>query len=58
MNARRIRYVQLRVENFTFNLLIPGLGGGFTLPPCFSTLPRESLGRHAEPDVIPEITPC
>ncbi|MFQ7901656.1 TadE/TadG family type IV pilus assembly protein [Stutzerimonas degradans] len=53
-----IRYVQLRVENFTFNLLIPGLGGEFTLPPFFSTLPRESLGRHAEPDVIPEITPC
>lgn len=53
-----IRYVQLRVENFTFDPLIPGLNGVFTLPPFQSTLPRESLGRHAEPDVVPEITPC
>ncbi|WP_217474558.1 TadE/TadG family type IV pilus assembly protein [Stutzerimonas stutzeri] len=53
-----IRYVQLRVENFTFTPLIPGLNGVITLPPFFSTLPRESLGRHAEPDVVPEITPC
>jgi len=53
-----IRYVQLRVENFTFDLLIPGLSGVITLPPFSSTLPRESLGRHAEPDAVPEITPC
>ena len=53
-----IRYVQLRVENFTFTPLIPGLNGVITLPPFLSTLPRDSLGRHAEPDVVPEITPC
>lgn len=53
-----IRYVQLRVDNFTFDLLIPGMQGLFTLPPFLSTLPRESLGRHAEPGVSPEITPC
>ncbi|WP_404394443.1 pilus assembly protein [Stutzerimonas chloritidismutans] len=53
-----IRFVQLRVENFTFDSLIPGLSGAITLPPFSSTLPRESLGRHAEPDAVPEITPC
>lgn len=53
-----IRYVQLRVDNFSFDLLIPGMRGVFTLQPFTSTLPRESLGRHAEPDVVPEITPC
>ncbi|MDH4554923.1 pilus assembly protein [Pseudomonas sp. BN417] len=53
-----IRYVQLRVENFSFNLMIPVLGGTITLPVFRSTLPRESLGRHAEEDVLPEITPC
>jgi Flp pilus assembly protein TadG len=53
-----IRYVQLRVENFTFDPLIPGLRGVITLPPFSSTLPRESLGRHAESDAVPEITPC
>jgi len=55
---RAIRYVQLRVENFPFNLLIPGFGGVFTLPAFRSTIPRESLGRHAEAGVVPEITPC
>ncbi|WP_079202504.1 TadE/TadG family type IV pilus assembly protein [Pseudomonas sp. CC6-YY-74] len=54
---RAIRYVQLRVENFTFDLLIPVLGGSITLPLFRSTLPRESLGRHAE-TAVPEITPC
>ena len=54
---RAIRYVQLRVENFTFNLLIPGFGGVFTLPVFRSTIPRESLGRHVE-DVAPQITAC
>lgn len=60
-----IRYVQLSVndpgipdsDKFKFNLLIPGFGGEFPLPTFRSTLPRESLGRHAE-DVAPEITPC
>jgi hypothetical protein len=53
-----IRYVQLRVEDFPFELLIPGFGGVFTLPAFRSTIPRESLGRHAEAGVVPEITPC
>ena len=53
-----IRYVQLRVEGFPFELLIPGFGGVFTLPAFRSTIPRESLGRHAEEGVVPEITPC
>ncbi|UVE17103.1 pilus assembly protein [Pseudomonas sp. LS44] len=55
---RAIRYVRLRVQNFTFNLLIPVLGTGITLPLFQSILPRESLGRHAEAGVVPEITPC
>lgn len=53
-----IRYVQLRVDNFTFDLLIPVHGGQITLPGFRATLPRESLGRHAEEGVFPEITPC
>jgi Flp pilus assembly protein TadG len=53
-----IRYVQLRVVGFPFQLLIPGFGGVFTLPTFRSTIPRESLGRHAETGVVPEITPC
>jgi hypothetical protein len=52
---RAIRYVQLGVANFSFNLLIPGFGGVFTLPAFRSTMPRESLGRHAEAG---DITPC
>lgn len=57
---RAIRYVQLRVANFPFQLLIPGIPGGLTLPTFRSTIPRESLGRHAEEGVPPEleITPC
>ncbi|WP_373388155.1 TadE family protein [Pseudomonas alcaligenes] len=55
---RAIRYVQLRVDNFTFDLLIPLLGTQITLPSFRATLPRESLGRHAEDGVTPEITPC
>lgn len=55
---RAIRYVQLRVDNFTFDLLIPVLGTQLTLPSFRATLPRESLGRHAEDGVTPEITPC
>jgi hypothetical protein len=57
-----IRYVQLRVEDFPFELLIPGFSGVFTLPAFRSTIPRESLGRHAEEiqasDNPPGITPC
>lgn len=55
---RAIRYVQLRVNNFPFELLIPGFRGVFTLPVFRATIPRESLGRHAEEGVVPEITPC
>lgn len=55
---RAIRFVRLRVENFPFNLLIPGFNGLITLPRFQSTLPRESLGRHPESGVTPAITPC
>ncbi|MBC9250483.1 hypothetical protein A9179_09380 [Pseudomonas alcaligenes] len=55
---RAIRYVQLRLDNFTFDALIPLFGGQITLPAFRATLPRESLGRHAEDGVVPEITPC
>lgn len=54
---RAIRFVQLRVENFPFNLMIPGIGG-ITLPIFQSTMPRESLGRHPDEGITPEITPC
>lgn len=50
-----IRYVQLRVENFPFELLIPGFRGAFTLPVFRSTIPRESLGSDGESEVP---TPC
>ena len=54
-----IRYVQLSIVNFPFRLLIPApLGGDITLPAFRATLPRESLGRHGEVGVVPEITPC
>lgn len=61
---RAIRFVQLRVENFPFSfliplqLLVPGFDGSITLPTFQSTLPRESLGRHPDEGVSPEITPC
>jgi hypothetical protein len=47
---RAIRYVQLQVRNFTFDLLIPGLGQAITLPVFTSIMPRESLGRSVEGD--------
>lgn len=50
-----IRYVQLSIENFSFTLLIPGVGGGITLPTFRATLPRESLGFDGESEVS---TPC
>ncbi|AUG03809.1 MULTISPECIES: TadE/TadG family type IV pilus assembly protein [Pseudomonas] len=53
-----IRYVQLQVSNFSFNLLIPGFNGVFVLPVFRSTVPRESLGRQPQAAVTPEITPC
>nr|WP_253401911.1 TadE family protein [Pseudomonas migulae] len=52
---RAIRYVQLSLQNFVFNLFIPGLGVPITLPAFRATLPRESLGRHSDSG---EITPC
>lgn len=61
---RAIRFVQLRVEGFNFRLLIPTLTRTITLPAFRSTMPRESLGRHAEgpqgwdKPSSPGITPC
>jgi hypothetical protein len=52
---RAIRYVQLSLQNFVFNLFIPGFGASITLPAFRATLPRESLGRHSDSG---EITPC
>ncbi|WP_317848888.1 hypothetical protein [Pseudomonas sp. BF-R-24] len=52
---RAIRYVRLSLEDFVFNLFIPGFGVRITLPAFRATLPRESLGRHSGSG---EITPC
>ena len=52
---RAIRYVQLSLQGFVFNLFIPGFGVAITLPAFKATLPRESLGRHSDSG---EITPC
>ncbi|MBV7487627.1 MULTISPECIES: TadE/TadG family type IV pilus assembly protein [Pseudomonas] len=52
---RAIRYVRLSLQNFVFNLFIPGFGVPITLPTFRATLPRESLGRHSDSG---EITPC
>ncbi|UVM52003.1 pilus assembly protein [Pseudomonas sp. B21-015] len=52
---RAIRYVRLSLQNFVFNLFIPGIGVPITLPTFRATLPRESLGRHSDSG---EITPC
>ncbi len=52
---RAIRYVQLSLQNFVFNLFIPGFAVPITLPAFRATLPRESLGRHSDSG---EITPC
>lgn len=54
----QIRYVRLRIEGFVFDLLIPGMQTGLTLPVFESILPRESLGRQPDPNEVPEITPC
>ncbi|WP_223512252.1 TadE/TadG family type IV pilus assembly protein [Pseudomonas sp. GL-R-26] len=42
-----IRYVQLSLTGFVFNLFIPGFGVSITLPAFKATLPRESLGRES-----------
>ncbi|NQD94157.1 pilus assembly protein [Pseudomonas sp. CrR25] len=47
-NLSSIRFVQLSIEDFPFTLLIPGLGGGITLPVFRAILPRESLGSDGE----------
>ena len=52
---RAIRYVRLSLQNFVFNLFIPGFGVPITLPTFRAKLPRESLGRHSDSG---EITPC
>ncbi|MGH8350591.1 MAG: TadE/TadG family type IV pilus assembly protein [Pseudomonas sp.] len=52
---RAIHYVRLSLQNFVFNLFIPGFGVPITLPTFRATLPRESLGRHSDSG---EITPC
>jgi Flp pilus assembly protein TadG len=49
-----IRYVQLSLQGFIFNLFIPGFGVPITLPVFRATLPRESLGRNP----TGEITTC
>ncbi len=54
----RIRFVQVSIEQFSFNLLLPVLGREIRLQTFRSVLPRESLGRHAEEGVTPGITPC
>lgn len=50
---RAIRFVQLEVKGFTFDLLIPTMGWQLTLPDFRAVLPRESLGRYDEPGVTP-----
>ncbi|MNF67984.1 hypothetical protein D3C84_498150 [compost metagenome] len=45
---RAIRYVQVSLQNFVFDLFIPGFGVPITLPVFRATLPRESLGRRSD----------
>jgi len=52
---QRIRFVEVRIDNFPFNLLVPIVGGGIVLQTFRSVLPRESLGRYPEGS---EITKC
>lgn len=54
----QIRFVQVSIEKFPFHLMIPVWGSDILLQPFRAVLPRESLGRHAEKGVVPEITPC
>jgi len=50
-----IRYVQVSLHGYVFNLFIPGFGVPITLPTFRATLPREALGHHSE---SAEVTPC
>ncbi|QXI31304.1 TadE/TadG family type IV pilus assembly protein [Pseudomonas vanderleydeniana] len=52
---RAIRYVQLSLSGYVFNLFIPGLGVAITLPTFRAVQPREALGHHSESG---EVTPC
>ncbi|WP_191486458.1 TadE/TadG family type IV pilus assembly protein [Pseudomonas sp. FEN] len=52
---RAIRYVQLSLQGYVFNLFIPGFGVPISLPTFRATLPREALGHHSESG---EVTPC
>ncbi|KPA90155.1 MULTISPECIES: TadE/TadG family type IV pilus assembly protein [Pseudomonas] len=52
---RAIRYVQVSLSGYVFNLFIPGLGVAITLPTFRAILPREALGHHSESG---EVTPC
>ncbi|MEF9672697.1 TadE/TadG family type IV pilus assembly protein [Pseudomonas sp. MWU13-2100] len=52
---RAIRYVQLSLQGYVFNLFIPGFGVPIALPTFRATLPREALGHHSESG---EVTPC
>lgn len=54
----RIRFVEVSLPTFTYRFLGPWPVEQINLPPFRATLLRESLGRHAESGVIPEITPC
>ncbi|MBT8766347.1 TadE/TadG family type IV pilus assembly protein [Metapseudomonas boanensis] len=47
----KIRYVRLVIDQFSFSLLIPGFGGGVTLPTFRAILPRESLGYDGATEV-------
>lgn len=50
----QVRYVQVSLTGFSFRLLIPGFGEGFTLPTFRATLPRESLGYDGATEVPTE----
>ena len=43
-NYIQIRYVQVRIVDYTMQLLIPIVMPRFLMPPFTTTLPRESLG--------------
>ncbi|MOA45274.1 hypothetical protein D3C78_1676550 [compost metagenome] len=50
-----VRFVEVSIQGFQLNLLIPVVGGGITLQPFRAVLPRESLGSYPEGT---EFTPC
>lgn len=43
-NLAAVRYVQVRIENFTQQMIIPFLMPELLMPPFTATLPAESLG--------------